>query len=83
MQFKRRHDWVANSLAKQSRRDSNIEDVECDMYDQVPDVDYKGELNGAQLRQAESAAAARPGAANQIGDVIQRICVRNNIPLPE
>ena len=70
LQFKRRHDRVAKTLAKRGRRDSNGEEIRGDEYDQVPDGDKNGELDGAQLRQAERAAAARPGAATRIGDVI-------------
>ena len=49
------------TLAKRGRRDSNGKDIGGDEYDQVPDGDENGELDGAQLCQAKSAAAARPG----------------------
>ena len=83
LQFKRRHDRVAKTLAKRGRRDSNGEEIGGDEYDQVPDNDENGELDGAQLRQAERAAAARPGAATRIRDVIERICARDNLRMPE
>ncbi len=83
LQFKRRHDRVAKTLAKRGRRDSNGEEIGGDEYDQVPDGDENGELDGAQLRQAERAAAARPGAATRIGDVIERICARDNLRMPD
>ena len=47
------------------------------------DGDENGELDGAQLRQAKRAAAARPGAATRIGDVIYQICARNNFRMPD
>ena len=45
--------------------------------------DENGELNNAQLRYAARAAASRPGAATQIGDVIERICARDNLRMPD
>ena len=62
LQFKRRHNRVAKTLAKRGRRDSNSEEIGGDVYEQVPDGDENGDLYSAQLRQAERAAAARPGA---------------------
>ena len=47
LQLKRRHDRVANTLAKQGRRDSNGEEIGGDEYDQVPNGDENGELDGA------------------------------------
>ena len=40
-------------------------------------------LNGAQLRRAERAAAARPGAAIRMGDVLERIIARDHIHMPD
>ena len=82
LQFKRRHDRVAKTLAKRGRRDSNGEEIGGDEYDQVFDGDDNGELDGAQLRQAERAAAASLRAATRIGNVIERICARDNLRLP-
>ena len=79
LRFKRQHDLVAKTLAKRGRRDSNGEEIGGDEFGQVPDGDENGELGGAQLRQAERAAAPRPGAATRIGDVIERICARDNL----
>ena len=81
--FKRKHDRVAKALAKRCRRDSNGDEVGGDEFEQVPDGDENGDLGGAQLRQAELAAAARPGAATRIGDVIERICARDNLRMPD
>ena len=39
----------------------------------IPDGDAQGELHGAALAQAERAAAARPGLAVRMGDVIERL----------
>jgi hypothetical protein len=49
----------------------------------VPDGDENGELDGAQLQRAERAAAARPGAAIRVGDVIERIIARQNLRMPD
>ena len=83
LQFKRRHDRVAKTLAKRGRRDSNGEEIGNDEYDQVLDGDENGKLDGAKLRQAERAAVARPGAATRIGNVIERICARDNLCMPD
>ena len=82
LRFKRKHARVEKTLAKRTRRDSNGEDISGDEYEPVPGDDENGELSGAQLRKAERAAAARPGAAIRIGDVIERICARGNMQLP-
>jgi hypothetical protein len=82
LRFKRRNARVAQVLSKRARRDSNGEEIGGDEYDQVPDGDENGELSGAQLRRAEQAAAARPGAAIRVGDVIENICARINRPVP-
>ena len=47
LQFNRRHDRVAKTLAKRGRRDSNGEEIKGDEYDQVPDGDENGELDCA------------------------------------
>ena len=83
LQFNRIHDRVCKTLAKRGRRDSNGEKIGGQEYDQVPDDNDNDELDGAQLRLAERAAAARPGAATRIGDVIGRICARDNLRLPD
>ena len=62
---------------------TNGEEIGGKEYDQVPDGDENGELDGAQFRQAERAAVARPGAATRIGDVIERICARDNLRMPD
>ena len=49
----------------------------------MPDGDENGELDGAQLRQVERAVAARPGAATRIEDVIEQICDRDNLCMPD
>ena len=81
-QFKRRHDRVAKTLAKQSRGDSIDKKIESDEYDQVPHGSENGELDGAQLCQTESAAAARPKVATNIKDVIERIVASDNLSMP-
>ena len=47
LQFKRMHDRVATTLAKRGRRDDNGEEIKGDEYEQVPDGDENGELDGA------------------------------------
>ena len=44
-----------------------------DMEEELPDGNADGELHGDQLLVAERVAAARPGCAIRIGDVIERI----------
>ena len=83
LRFKRNHERVVRTVAKRARRDSNGEEIGGDEYDQVPEGDENGELNDAQLRQAERAAANRPGAAIRIGDAIERICARDNLHMPD
>jgi hypothetical protein len=82
LRFKRKNARVAKLLAKRYRRDSNGEEIGGDEYEQVPEGDENGELEGAQLRRAERAASARPGAAVRMGDVIEQICARQNIRMP-
>ena len=83
LQFKRRCNWVAKTLAKRGRRDSHGEEIGGEEYEQIPDCDENGELDGAQLRQAERANAARPGAATGIGDVIEQICACDKLRMPD
>ena len=42
----------------------------------------EAELHGADLANAEQAAAARPGAAIRIQDAIERLLARHNLPRP-
>ena len=44
--------------------------------------DEEAELHGADLVNAEQAAAARPGAAIRIQDTIERLLARQNLPRP-
>ena len=81
--FKRRHDQVVKTFAKRGRRDSNGEEIGGYEFDQVSDGDENGELDGAQLRQAERATAACPKAVTRIGDVIERICALDNLCMPD
>ena len=53
-----------------------------DMEVELPDGDADGELNGDQLLVAERVAAARPGGAIRIGDVIEQIIARDNLERP-
>ena len=53
-----------------------------DIEGELPDVDTDGQLHGDQLLVAERVAAARPGGANRMGDVIERIIARNNLERP-
>ena len=46
------------------------------MEEELPDGDADGELNGDKLLIAERVAAARPGGAIRMGDVIERIIAR-------
>ena len=52
------------------------------MEEELPDSDADGELHGDQLLMAERVAAARPGGAIQMGDVIERIIARDNLKRP-
>ena len=83
MRFKRNHERVVITVAKRARRDSTGEEIGGDEHEQVPEGDENGELNDAQLRQAEQATANRPGAAIRIGDAIERICARDNLQIPD
>ena len=83
LRFKRKNTRVAKLLSKRNRRDSNGEEIGGEEFEQVPDGDENGELDGAQLRRAERAAAARPGAAIRMGDVIEQIIARQHLRMPE
>jgi len=82
LRFKRKNARVAKLLSKRNRRDSNGDEIGGDDFEQVPDGDENGELDGAQLQRAERAAAARPGAAIRMGDVIERIIAANHLRMP-
>jgi len=45
----------------------------------IPDGDAQGELHGAELAQAERAAAARLGQAVCMGDVIERLIANASV----
>ena len=83
LRFKRKNTRVAKLLSKRNRRDSDGEEIGGDEYEQVPDGDENGELDGAQLRRAERAAAARPGAAIRMGNVIEQIIARQHLRMPD
>ena len=53
-----------------------------DMEEELPDGDADGELHGDLLLLAERVAAARPGGAIPMGDVIERINARDNLERP-
>ena len=50
--------------------------------EELPDGDADTELHGDQLLVAERVAAARPGGAIRMGDVIERIIARDNLDRP-
>ena len=50
--------------------------------EELPDGDVDGGLHGDQLLVAEQVAAARPGGAIRMGDVIERIIARDNLTRP-
>ena len=50
-----------------------------EMEEELPDGDADGELHGDQLLMAERVAAARPGGAIRMGEVIERIIARDNL----
>ena len=79
----RNHERVVRTVAKRACRDSNGEKIRGDEYEQVPEGDENGELNGAKLRQAERAAADRPGPEIRIGDAFEQICARENLQMPD
>ena len=53
-----------------------------EMEEELPDGDADGELHGDQLLMAERVAAARPGGAIRMGEVIERIIARDNLERP-
>ena len=50
--------------------------------EELPEGDADSELHGNQLLVAERVAAARPGGAIRMGDVIKRIIARDNLARP-
>ena len=52
------------------------------MEEELPDGDADGELHGDQILMAERVAAARPGGAIRIGEIIERIIARDNLERP-
>ena len=50
--------------------------------EELPDGDADGELHGDQLLVAERVAAARPGGAIRMGDVIEQIIAHDNFTRP-
>ena len=53
-----------------------------EMDEELPDGDADGELHGVQLLVAVRVAAARPGGAIRMGDVVERIIARDNLERP-
>ena len=53
-----------------------------EMEEELPDGDADGELHGDQLLMAERVAAARPGGAIRMGEVIERLIARDNLERP-
>ena len=53
-----------------------------EMEEELPVGDDDGELHGGQLLMAERVAAARPGGAIRMGDVIEQIIARDNFEGP-
>ena len=53
-----------------------------EMEEELPDGDADGELHGDQLLVAERVAAAPPGGAIRMGDVIERIIAHDNLERP-
>ena len=69
--YKKRHKQVQKRLAPLEMAE-NESDWEYE-GEPIPDGDALGELHGEALAQAERAAAARPGLAVRMGDVIERL----------
>ena len=69
--YKKKNKQVQKKLAELQMAE-NESDWEYE-GDEVPDGDAHGELHGEALHQAERAAAARPGLAVRMGDVIERL----------
>ena len=53
-----------------------------EMEEELPDGDADGELYGNQFLSAEQMAAARPGGAIRMGEVIERIIALDNLERP-
>ena len=53
-----------------------------EMEEELLDGDADGELHGDQLLMAEQVAAARPGGAIRMNEVIERIIARDNLEQP-
>ena len=68
--FEKKHARVLKKVTARPRRHSN---GMADEYQEIPNVNTRGELHGAEVVQAERAAAARPGATVQLERVIERI----------
>ena len=71
--FARRHARVARRLELAGAME---------IKEELPYGDADGELHGDQLLMAERVAAARPGAAIRISEVIERIIARDNLERP-
>jgi hypothetical protein len=69
--FLRKHRRV-EKLLKAHKKATQVDDVDED-FEEMPDGDANGNLDGEQLAQAERAAASRPGAAGRLRDVIASI----------
>ena len=52
------------------------------MEEELPDGDAEGELHGDQLLVTERVAAARPGGAIRMGEVIEQIIARDHLERP-
>lgn len=50
-----------------------------DIEQKLPNCDADGEINGDQIIVAEQVAAAWPGRAIRISEVIERIIARDNL----
>ena len=53
-----------------------------EMVEELPDADADGELHGDKLLMAERLAAAGPGGAIRMGDVIERIIASDTLERP-
>ena len=72
--FARRHACVARRLEL-----AGVMEVEEELFDGKADA----ELNGDQIFMAERVAAARPGGAIRMGEVIERLIARDNLEQPD
>ena len=68
--YKKKNKQVQNKLAELQMAEN---ESDWEYGDEIPDGDAHGELHGEALHQAERAAAARPGLAVRMGDVIERL----------